>query len=232
MTGDLLQLASQNIGSALIGISGLTGVSTGALAYFIYRRRNQLDAVDLRTLVPGWRERDIARLFGVMGGLPVRAPDEQSLLETMERAAVGPRPLPVAVPEGDIRLSKSLLLNEHARLIGYGADTTRLVGANGQAAIYANGTHSCAVCNLAVTGTVKCSESEVVLRDCDLSGCQAGAAIDAAQGSVVTFSGRIATPEGGIAIRARSGSRVILEKPFDILPSEQIIMEPGCEIVC
>ena len=232
MTGDLLQFVSQNIGTTLIGISGLTGVSTGALAYYIYRRRNQLDAIDLRTLAPKWRDRDIARLFGALGGLPVRIPDEKALLEAMERAATGPRPMPVALPEGRIKLSKSLRLTNHAQLIGYGADSTRLVAKDGEAALSADGMRGGAVCNLAVDGSIQCRESELTVRDCELTGCRAGAAIDAADGSVVTFSGKIASPQGGVAIRARSGSRVILQRPYDISPYEQIVMEPGSEIVC
>ncbi len=84
---------------------------------------------------------------------------------------------------------------------------------------------------MGLDGGVQCRESELHVRDCEVVAHKSVAGIDATDGSVVTFSGRIVTQPGGVAIRARSGSRVILEAPFEIRPQDTIVLEPGSEIV-
>ena len=85
MTPDILTWVSQNIGPITFGISGTAAVSASAFGYLIYRRKHELEQVDLRSVVSGWRERDIARLFGVLEGIPVRGTDEAALLDAIER---------------------------------------------------------------------------------------------------------------------------------------------------
>ncbi len=232
MSGDLIQLLSQNFGPISLGVSGLAGATSAALAYYIYRRRHRLDEVDLRALIPDWQERDIARFFGVLGGQPVKVLEEGNLLDAIERASMMGHPVPLALPEGSLELSRPLPLAEHTQLIGRGVNKTQIAGVNGQPAIYASGARETALCNIGIRGGVHSRESEISIRGCEISATGTCPGLDAESGSLLTFSGRIVTEPGAIAIRARSGSRIVLEAPFEIQPNDQVVLEPGCEILC
>lgn len=182
------------------------------MGYFIYRNRRFLfrQTERMETLQP---DQDI------------------SIQELVNRArAENPdTPLNIMLGSGSYTLSEELKVTTPVRLHGTSIDKTRIVSDGDHPAISIKDAKGCSLSNVRVEGAIQCSNGEVTLKNCHIIAKEDGICIEAQDGSVVTFSGAI-SGEGGIAIRAKGESTVVLKPPYALSGEDFIIVDPKSRV--
>lgn len=137
--------------------------------------------------------------------------------------------LNVSINKGDYKIDQELTFSQAFRLLGASVTESRIQTLGDYPAIRINDTKDCVVANLRIEGAIQCSNSELVIENCQIIAKNNGICIEAFDGSIVTFSG-IMRGEGGIAIRAKGKSKVILKPPYAVSSDDYIIIDPQSEI--
>ena len=137
--------------------------------------------------------------------------------------------LKLTLEEGEYKIDKELTFTEAFRLAGSGVLESRIQASGDFPALQVKDAKDCVVTNLRIEGAVQCSNSEILIENCQIIAKNNGICIEAFDGSIVTFSG-LMRGEGGIAIRAKGESKVILKPPYAVSSDDYIIIDPQSEI--
>ncbi|HPP01142.1 MAG TPA: hypothetical protein PLX83_11140 [bacterium] len=149
-----------------------------------------------------------------------------SLQEQVDRAAMNPTgaPAEIQLGPGSFIMEDGLRITRPVHLQGNGGEVTRIAAEGDQPAITIQNVKNCSLSHLRIEGTIQCSNGEVRLRDCQIRARGNGICIEALDGSVVVFSGQI-QGEGGIAIRAKGESKVVLQPPYNLSGDDYIVFD-------
>lgn len=171
-------------------------------------------------------------LFRQNGRTETLLPDQDiSIQELVNRArAENPEaPLNIMLGSGSYTMEEELKVTTPVRLHGTSTDKTRIVSSGDHPAISIKDAKGCSLSNVRVEGAIQCSNGEVTLKNCHIIAKEDGICIEAQDGSVVTFSGAI-SGEGGIAIRAKGESTVVLKPPYALSGEDFIIVDPKSKV--
>jgi hypothetical protein len=130
---------------------------------------------------------------------------------------------------GDFNLEEELRVNSPVRIAGISSNDTRIKAKNNRPVMRIQDVKTCTVTHVTIEGKIECSNSQLQLENCEIIANDDGICIDAQDGSTVTVSGMI-RGEGGIAIRARGESKVILKQPYIISDDDYVVMEPKSSV--
>jgi len=157
--------------------------------------------------------------------------DNLSLQELVDEAKKQKldKPLDVAIGSGAYSMDKSLKINSPIRLVGQGADETRIESKQGGPAISIENVKNCSVSNMTIRGSIQCANSDLQIENCQIIANEDGICIEAVDGSTVTVSGLV-RGEGGIAIRAQGESKVILKQPYVVSGDDYVVMDPKSKV--
>lgn len=134
-------------------------------------------------------------------------------------------PLNIMLGSGAFAVEDEIKINSPIRMVGNGIEETKIVAKGDHPAISITNTDNCFLDNIRIEGAIHCTNGKVFLNNCQVVAKDEGICIEANDGSVVTFSGLI-RGEGGIAIRAKGESRVILKPPYVVSGDDFIVMDP------
>ncbi len=138
-------------------------------------------------------------------------------------------PLNIILGSGSYTMDEELKVSTPVHLHGASVDKTRIVANGDHPAITIQNTKDCSLTNVCVEGAIQCTHGELTLKNCHIVAKEDGICIEAHDGSVVTFSGTI-SGEGGIAIRAKGESKVILQPPYAVAGEDFIVVDPKSQI--
>ncbi|RJP18987.1 MAG: hypothetical protein C4527_27630 [Candidatus Omnitrophota bacterium] len=127
-------------------------------------------------------------------------------------------------------LENELNISEPVQLHGEGVNQTKIVAKGKQPAIRIQNTKNCMIEGMRVEGAVQCTNGELKMENCHIVANNDGVCIEAADGASVIFSGMISGGAGGIAIRARGESQVILKPPYKVAGEDYVIVDPKSKI--
>jgi hypothetical protein len=167
-----------------------------------------------------------------VGRMESLSPDrDMSIQELVNRAREeNPgAPLNIMLGSGSYTMDEELKVNAPVRLHGTSIDKTRIVASGDRPAISIKDAKDCSLSNVRIEGAVQCSHGEVTIKNCHIVAKADGICIEAQDGSVVTFSGAI-SGEGGVAIRAKGESTVILKPPYALSGDDFIVVDPKSRI--
>lgn len=159
-------------------------------------------------------------------------PDKEfSIQELVNRAREENPDTPVSIMlgSGSYTMEEELKVNAPVRLLGASVDKTRIVSSGDRPAISIRDAKDCSLSNVRIEGAVQCCRGEVTIKNCHIVAKSDGICIEAQDGSVVTFSGAI-SGEGGVAIRAKGESTVILKPPYALSGEDFIVVDPKSKI--
>lgn len=137
--------------------------------------------------------------------------------------------LNIVLGEGAYNVEKTLNVDTPIQLFGKGVNETVVVAPSHEAALRFENSKQCSVKNLRVEGAIQCHNSELLLENCHILAGDDGICIEADQGSEVTFSG-VMRGDGGIAIRARGESKVILKPPYAVSGEDYVVKDPRSHV--
>lgn len=166
------------------------------------------------------------------GRTEVLPPDQDlSIQDLVDRAREdNPNlPLNIMLGSGSYSMERELQVSTPVRLHGTSVDKTRIVATGDHPAISIKNAKDCSLTNVRVEGAIHCQNGEVTLKNCHIVAKEDGICIEAHDGSVVTFSGAI-SGEGGIAIRAKGESKVILKPPYALSGDDFIVVDPKSKV--
>ncbi|MFH1743526.1 MAG: hypothetical protein ABIH23_31360 [bacterium] len=214
----------------------VAGLSCGASAIFwttYYRHRKDNVQTDGWNLLPtgigDWRQEKV-----VSGeSLQVAPGREVNLLKTLMYARKNDpdRTLQVEFSDGLFHFDRALESMDHLRLMGVSHEMSILSGNLDNSALTFDRVQDCLVRGFTIDGGVCCSRTDLTMCDCVIQNGHGRAAIEVTDGSKVTFSGKIDSQRGGVAIRAAGRSCVILQPPYSISDDDCILVDPGSTIV-
>ncbi len=138
-------------------------------------------------------------------------------------------PVNIVLGNGAYVMDQSLLVEAPIKLYGKGANETKITCKGNQPAIKIKDAKNCSVTNMRIEGAIQCSNSELLLENCHVVAKEDGICIEADDGSIVTFSG-VMRGDGGIAIKARGESKVILKPPYAVSGEDYIVKDPKSQI--
>ncbi len=127
-------------------------------------------------------------------------------------------------------VDKELNISQPIYLKGEGVNKTKIVATGEQPAIKIDNAKNCYITNMRVEGAIQCSKGELQVENCHIVANTEGVCIEALEGSSVVFSGMISGGSGGIAIRARGESQVVLKPPYKVGGEDFVIMDPKSKI--
>ncbi|MDP8246344.1 MAG: hypothetical protein P9L94_19830 [Candidatus Hinthialibacter antarcticus] len=159
---------------------------------------------------------------------PKEAPALQDLLDQAKQDQSGD-PINIVLANGSYVMDESLSVEAPIKLFGKGANETKISAKGNQPAIKIKDAKQCSVSNMKIEGAIQCSNSELLLENCHVVAKEDGICIEADDGSVVTFSG-VMRGDGGIAIKARGESKVILKPPYAVSGEDYIVKDPKSKI--
>lgn len=160
----------------------------------------------------------------------VKPGEEISLQELIDQARIDQLDtLNIVLGEGAYMMDESLRVQTPIKLFGKGATETKIVSQSDQPALRIQDVKNCSLTNIRVEGAIQCSNSELLLENCHIIAKEDGICIEAEYGAVVTFSG-VMRGDGGIAIRARGESKVILKPPYAVSGEDYVIKDPRSEV--
>jgi hypothetical protein len=161
----------------------------------------------------------------------IKPEENLSLQELVDRAKrENPdAPLNIMLGNGSYSVDNEIEITSPVRMIGNGTEETKIVSKGDHPAITIKDTDDCLLDNVRIEGAINCSNGKVHLNNCHVVAKDDGVCIEANDGSVVTFSGMI-RGEGGIAIRAKGESRVVLKPPYALSGDDFIIMDPKSQV--
>lgn len=159
---------------------------------------------------------------------PKEAPALQELIDQAKNDNIE-GPLSIVLATGAYLLEESLSVQAPIKLFGKGATETKLTSKGNQPAISIKNAKQCSVSNMRIEGAIQCSNSELLLENCHVVAKEDGICIEADDGAVVTFSG-VMRGDGGIAIKARGESKVILKPPYAVSGEDYIVKDPKSQV--
>lgn len=159
---------------------------------------------------------------------PKEAPALQDLLDQAKQDNAED-PINIVLANGAYVMDESLSIETPIKLFGKGANETKITSKGNQPAIKIKDAKQCSVSNMKIEGAIQCSNSELLLENCHVVAKEDGICIEADDGSVVTFSG-VMRGDGGIAIKARGESKVILKPPYAVSGEDYIVKDPKSQI--
>lgn len=160
----------------------------------------------------------------------VKPEEGESLQNLINQAKVDQlETLNVMLGEGAYIMEDSLSIKTPIKLHGKGADETTLVAHGDKPALRIEDAENCSVMNMRIEGSISCLNSQLLLENCHIIAKEDGICIEADKGAVVTFSG-VMRGDGGIAIRARGDSKVILKPPYAVSGEDYIVKDPRSSI--
>ncbi|MDX9755012.1 MAG: hypothetical protein RBU29_13695 [bacterium] len=181
----------------------------GGLYYFKFRHKTRTESTP-----------------SIPPALPIHSLDELAALSAQRDEST---PLNVSLGDGEYKTDRCTAINKPFRLFGAGAVSTKIIATNEQPALRIENAKNCLVSNVRIEGAIHCTRAELTLENCHIVANQQGICIEADEGSIVTFSG-LMRGEGGIAIRARGESQVILKPPYAISGEDYVVIDPKSEI--
>lgn len=159
---------------------------------------------------------------------PNEAPAIQELLDQAKLDNVD-SPVNVVLGAGAYEVDESLNVEAPIKLFGKGANATKLSAKGNQPALRLKNAKQCHVSNMRIEGAIQCFSSELNLENCHVVAKEDGICIEADDGAVVTFSG-VMRGDGGIAIKARGESKVILKPPYAVSGEDYIVKDPKSQV--
>ncbi|MBZ0254442.1 hypothetical protein K8I31_00165 [bacterium] len=159
---------------------------------------------------------------------PKEAPALQELLDQAKQDNIED-PVNIVLANGAYIMEESLSVQSPIKLFGKGATETKLTSKGNQPAISIKDAKQCSVSNMRIEGAIQCSNSELLLENCHVVAKEDGICIEADDGAVVTFSG-VMRGDGGIAIKARGESKVILKPPYAVSGEDYIVKDPKSQV--
>lgn len=159
---------------------------------------------------------------------PKEAPALQELLDQAKQDNIED-PVNIVLATGAYIMEESLSVQSPIKLFGKGATETKLTSKGNQPAISIKDAKQCSVSNMRIEGAIQCSNSELLLENCHVVAKEDGICIEADDGAVVTFSG-VMRGDGGIAIKARGESKVILKPPYAVSGEDYIVKDPKSQV--
>ncbi|MBI1386922.1 MAG: hypothetical protein GC154_00555 [bacterium] len=159
---------------------------------------------------------------------PDEAPRLQELMDQARHDNLAD-PVNVVLGEGAYELDDVLNIETPIKLFGKGVLETKIASKGQQPALRIKDAKQCSVSNIRIEGAIQCFNSELLLENCHVVAKEDGICIEADQGAVVTFSG-VMRGDGGIAIRAKGESKVILKPPYAVSGEDYIVKDPRSQV--
>lgn len=208
----IIAAADFDFGPWIIAIEAFLLVALIVMTILIYRNRRFLK-----------RHRGVTETLAPDQGMSIQELVDRSRKENPQI------PLNIILGSGSYNIEEGVHITSTVRFQGASVDQTRIVSSKGRPAVTIQDAKDCSLSNIRVEGAVQCRRGEVTLQNCHIVANEDGICIEAYDNSIVTFSGAI-SGEGGVAIRAKGESRVILKPPYALSGDDFILVDPKSRI--